>query len=328
MLTELLILARAAHIAAAILITGTLTFNVLMLGLAGSFVSAHLHEFERRLFRVIVWSLFTALVSAFFWFYLEAANMSGLPLAKAFAAGTWRIVLFQTEFGRVWQLRLSLIAVMVALMAAGVPRTEGPRPRMFILWLLSVAFLVSLAWISHAAAAPVQPLGLVGDALHLSAAGGWIGGLVPLAIFLTCARTPFSSDQRAALVLRRFSTFSLCCVSLLIISGVSNSWLLVGSIYALFTTAYGRLLLFKLALFGILVNFGAQNRLAIKKKSPGPHADSELMMQVRRNVIYEACLGGAVVAIVACLGVTPPSAASMMDKHQASYRTFRASTTR
>jgi putative copper resistance protein D len=327
MLTELLILARAAHIAAAILITGALTFNVLTLGVAGSFVRAHFGEFERRLFRVIAWSLAIALVSAFFWFYLEAANMSGLPLAKALSAGTWRIVLFQTEFGRVWQLRLGLIAAMFALMVAGVPRTEGPRPRMFILWLLSVAFLVSLAWISHAAAAPLQPLGLVGDALHLSAAGGWIGGLVPLAMFLTYARMASSLGERGAVVLRRFSTLSLCCVSLLIISGVSNSWLLVGSIHGLFTTAYGRLLMFKLALFGVLVSFGARNRLAIKN-SPGPDAGSELIIQVRRNVICEACLGGAVVAIVACLGVTPPSAASMADKHQTSYGTSRSSTTR
>jgi putative copper resistance protein D len=327
MLTELLILARAAHIAAAILITGALTFNVLTLGVAGSFVRAHFGEFERRLFRVIAWSLAIALVSAFFWFYLEAANMSGLPLAKALSAGTWRIVLFQTEFGRVWQLRLGLIAAMFALMVAGVPRTEGPRPRMFILWLLSVAFLVSLACISHAAAAPLQPLGLVGDALHLSAAGGWIGGLVPLAMFLTSGRMASSLGARPAVVLRRFSTLSLCCVSLLIISGVSNSWLLVGSTHGLFTTAYGRLLMFKLALFGILVSFGARNRLAIKN-SPGPDAGSELIIQVRRNVICEACLGGAVVAIVACLGVTPPSAASMADKHQTSYGTSRSSTTR
>jgi putative copper export protein len=34
-------------------------------------------------------------------------------------------------------------------------------------------------------------------------------------------------------------------------------------------------------------------------------ADSDLLPQLRRNVICEACLGLAVVAIVACLGVTP-----------------------
>jgi putative copper export protein len=32
-----------------------------------------------------------------------------------------------------------------------------------------------------------------------------------------------------------------------------------------------------------------------------------LLGQLRRKVICEACLGLAVVAIVACLGVTPPA---------------------
>jgi putative copper export protein len=95
-------------------------------------------------------------------------------------------------------------------------------------------------------------------------------------------------------------------VSILIVSGISNSWLLVGSFYALFTTAYGRLLLFKLALFGILVGFGARNRLAIKTKLLKVEARSALLPQLRRNVICEACLGAAVVAIVAYLGVTHP----------------------
>ena len=36
-------------------------------------------------------------------------------------------------------------------------------------------------------------------------------------------------------------------------------------------------------------------------------ACSDVFLQLRRNVICEACLGAAVVAIVACLGVTPPA---------------------
>jgi hypothetical protein len=33
---------------------------------------------------------------------------------------------------------------------------------------------------------------------------------------------------------------------------------------------------------------------------------SDLLPQLRRTVICEACLGAAVVAIVACLGITQP----------------------
>ena len=108
-------------------------------------------------------------------------------------------------------------------------------------------------------------------------------------------------------MLKRFSTLSLSCVSILAGSGISNSWLLVGSIPALFTTRYGWLLLFKLTLFGILVGCGVRNRFVIKTKLLNAPASSDLLTQLRRNVIWEACLGLAVMIIVACLGVMPPA---------------------
>ena len=75
----------------------------------------------------------------------------------------------------------------------------------------------------------------------------------------------------------------------------------------LFMTPYGRLLVVKLALFGVLLGFGARNRLAIKTKLATAQPDSDFLPQLRRNVIREAFLGAAVIAIVACLGVTPPA---------------------
>jgi len=299
MLTALLIVARAMHIGASILIAGTFTFDVVTLGLGGPSVSDDLRVVERRLLRLAVWGVVVAFLSALLWFWLEVVNMSGLALADSFSAVVWRTVLFQTGFGRVWQFRLGLIAVAFLLIASGLMRNKMRWVVMLNLWLLSIAFLVSLAWISHAASAQVQPLGLLGDALHLGAAGGWIGGLVPLAIFLTRSPVSFSLGEGTAVVLRRFSTLSLCCVSVLVVSGMSNSWLLVGSIRALFTTPYGWLLLCKLTFFGMLIGLGARNRLAIKTKLR-VQTSSDLMPQLRRNVISEACLAAVVVAIVAC----------------------------
>jgi putative copper resistance protein D len=96
-------------------------------------------------------------------------------------------------------------------------------------------------------------------------------------------------------------------VSVLVVSGISNSWLLVGSIHAFFTASYGRLLLFKLTLFAALVGFGARNRFLIKARLLKPPADQNVLSQLRRNVLCEVCLGVAIVLIVACLGVTPPA---------------------
>jgi copper resistance protein D len=305
-LTAQLIIARAVHVAASLLLAGIFTFDLAMLAPARRLGSDDFHEIERRLFRLAVWSLVAALLSALLWSWLEVASMSGLPLKNAFSATAWRTVLFETQFGRVWQLRLGLITAAFALVATGLAKVKARRDLIPVLWLVSVVFLVSLAWIGHVAAT-AHPLGLLGDVLHLCAAGGWIGGLVPLVIFLARVRASLSLGETVARVLHRFSTLSLCCVSVLVVSGISNSWLLVGSIYALFTTPYGRLLLFKLTLFAILLGFGARNRFIVKAKLAKAPADPNLLPQLRRSVLCEVCLGAAVVVIVACLGVTPPA---------------------
>ena len=308
MLIALLIVARAVHIAASILIAGSFTFEVVVLGFTSVRECNDLRGVKRKLFRLAVWILLAALVSAVLWFWLEVVSMTGLSFVDSFSASTWKIVLLETVFGHVWQFRLGVIAGGLALAVSGLAGNDAPRrPAILALWLLSVVLLVSLAWISHAAAAGVQPISLIGDALHLCAAGAWIGGLVPLAIFLAPAQVSSAIAKIVPLVLGRFSTLSLCCVSVLIASGISNSWLLVGSIHALVTTRYGCLLVFKLALFCILVGFGARNRLAIKASAPTAQTRSRFLQQIRRNVISEICLGAAVVVIVACLGVTPPA---------------------
>jgi len=302
-----LVITRAVHIATSILITGIFTFDLVMLGLTGPSESDDLHEIGRRLFRLAVWGLIAAFLSAVMWFWLEVASMSGLPVKNTFSASGWGTVLLETQFGRVWQLRLGLIATAFVLVASALAKVKARRALIVILWLVSVVLLVSLALISHAAAATVQPIGVLGDMIHLCAAGLWIGGLVPLAIFLAAVRATYSLSERVPCVLARFSALSLYCVSVLVITGISNSWMLVGSIYALFTTPYGQLLLFKLALFAILIGFGARNRFLVKAKLPKAVADPDVLAQLRRNVICEAYLGVAVVVIVACLGVTPPA---------------------
>src|SRR5215468_2826039 len=305
MFTALLIVARAAHIGASILIAGSFYFDVIALRSARAPIQDDFREVERLLFCLAFWSLMAAFVTAVLWFWLVAANMTGLPFG-AFSTASWRTVLLETEFGHVWQIRIALIAAALVLIVSALAQVKARRALIAVLWLISVVLLVSLALISHAAAATIQPFGVLGDMIHLCAAGVWVGGLIPVAIFLGCARRWLSSDEKIAKVIERFSTLSLCCVTVLVLSGISNSWLLVGSIHALFTTPYGRLLLVKLALFAILLAFGLRNRFFVKAKLPRTAADPDLLSQLRGRVVCEICLGVSVVVMVACLGVTPP----------------------
>ena len=153
MLTAQLIIARAVHIAASILLAGIFTFDLVILAPARRVGSGDSCEIEHGFSAWLLGVSLAALLSALLWFWLEVASMSGLPLKSAFAAAAWRTVLFETQFGRVWQLRLGLIVAAFVLVATGLAKVKARRVLIPVLWLVSVVFLVSLAWISHAAAA-------------------------------------------------------------------------------------------------------------------------------------------------------------------------------
>ena len=60
MLTAQLIIARAVHITASILLAGIFTFDLVIFAPVGQLGSGHSHEIEHRLFRLAAWSLVAA----------------------------------------------------------------------------------------------------------------------------------------------------------------------------------------------------------------------------------------------------------------------------
>ena len=122
-----LIIVRAVNIGASILLAGTFTFDVVVVAPAGRVAISDFQAFECCLFRVAIWSLVAALLSALVWFWLEVSSMSGLPATRAFSTNAWQTVLFETQFGRVWQLRLGLIAAAFALAAICLAQVKAPR---------------------------------------------------------------------------------------------------------------------------------------------------------------------------------------------------------
>jgi putative copper resistance protein D len=304
-----LVIARSVEFAPSLLVAGIFTFEILI-AQAGRQSAAQTNPVKRRLLYLALWALVAAFLAALLWFAFEAANMSGRPLTRAFSGGSWKTVFSATRFGHVWALRLGLIGACLVLVTLRLRCNLEHAALRLLLWLFSFALLISLAWISHAAAEGSQPFGLLNDALHLCVAAAWLGGLPCLAIYLTT--TP---PATVTPILQRFSTLSLCCVSVLVVSGIANAWLLVGSLVALFATRYGALLLLKLALFAILLGFGARNRLLVKANSRSAVAPPALLARIRRNLRWEIGLGLGVVAVVGWLGATPPPRSSHLNGH-------------
>ncbi|MEM7730668.1 MAG: CopD family protein, partial [Pseudomonadota bacterium] len=88
--------------------------------------------------------------------------------------------------------------------------------------------------------------------LHLLTAALWVGALMPLR---RAACTPEGAD-----LLHHFSVIAAYAVGLLVAAGVALSWLLSGSLSALFGTAYGWVLLTKVALVTGLLALAALNK--------------------------------------------------------------------
>jgi putative copper resistance protein D len=103
---------------------------------------------------------------------------------------------------------------------------------------------------------------------------------------------------------------SLLVVGALAATGLMNSYFLVGSLRALVTSAYGRLLVMKLFLFSIMIGFGACNLLRFKPQlalaNEQNAGQSDALGKLMRNVIAELCVGTLIVLVVGALGATPP----------------------
>jgi len=310
-MTTWLILTRGAHVAACLLFFGMFTFDRLVVRaiFSGGKSEGGEHWYARiRLFSLAL--MLVIMLSGILWFVLVAMIMSGLP----FQIGALKIVWTQTQFGTVWKLRLylwlaaSFVAVLYRWQT--VPSTK-------LVWLqllLSGALAGSLAWAGHGQENSIWHLSA--DILHLLVAGLWPAGLLPLALMLRELRqsTDLAHGRFIAILVHRFSTLSLCSVALLTITGLVNGWFLVGSFSNLFQQTYGRWLLAKLILFGIIVAIGSVNLLRLKprivRENPCSHDSHEFKMaadQLQFNIQVELSLSILIVIIIAVLGILPPA---------------------
>jgi putative copper resistance protein D len=299
-MTGVLAAARAVHYASAILIFGELAFALFV---AGS--PWYESEVCRRWFsRSLWWSIAASIASWLVWLGCEAAEMSGASLAQALSGQTLLLVLGKTAFGRLWLLRLAFAAIISALLWASVRKPADARSRALTLATLALAgaYLASLAWAGHAAAGAQRGAQLTSDALHLLAAGAWLGALPGLVALLRHVSNP---DVCAAAA-RRFSTLGIVSVSLLFVTGFINAWYLVGDIPALVGTTYGQLLLVKLALFMAMLSLATVNRFALTPRLSRGNVGSAA--RLRRNALIETGSGAGIVAIVGVLGITVPGA--------------------
>jgi copper resistance protein D len=240
--------------------------------------------------------------------------MGDIPWQAVFSEDLLPMVLSGTDFGRDWIARAVLSVLLAAALVFAQPGRAIYRTVLFAACALSSALVGMLAWAGHAAATPegLGALHIASDVLHLVAAAAWVGALIPLALVIgaALARRDAPSIAIAGEVVRRFSPLGVVSVGALAATGLVNTWAIVGNLSALVSTAYGRLLLVKIALFLAMVSLAGINRLRLtprlqQKLDPTGAADS--LHRIGANAFIEAALGLGVVAIVGLLGTMSPA---------------------
>lgn len=202
-----------------------------------------------------------------------------------------------SNVGRIelWRLGLSLIALWSVWLAR--------RPRLALFFGASVVAISGAT--GHSVA--ITPLAAVpARSLHLLAASAWLGGLVWL---LACRSVDVSTFAREAF---RVSGVALWASLAVALSGVVMAALFLTSLRDLVQSAYGAVLLAKVAGLVVLLAFGAHHRYrALPVLLNAPTTPTPLGITLRRELLTMLVIVvlGGVLAYIPPRGTMAPHSA-------------------
>lgn len=213
---------------------------------------------DRRPLRVLLLAGGWALAgSTVFLFALRGPYEAGTGPADMFdPSGLTRTL--SSRPGLALLARLALLAAAAVLLLRQSRRERPSRAALATGGALAVGLALTWAAAEHASAGLQVPAAMTSSVLHLLAMAVWLGGLPALLILLHRASVP-------ARVVTRFSRLAGASVTVLVVTGVYQSWRGLGSWAALTDTTYGRLLLAKLAAVALLLVAGAWSRQTLRK---------------------------------------------------------------
>ena len=134
----------------------------------------------------------------------------------------------------------------------------------------------------------------------------------PLLILLADVSVASSVEhiETATSISAGFAGLGSLAVATILLTGLANGWLLVGTPRAMFVTIYGRVLAVKLALFAGMLLLATCNRFALVPSLRQSRSQDEMVgrfVLLRRHVMGEQLLGCAVILLVAFLGMMEPA---------------------
>lgn len=226
-----------------------------------------------------------------------AIGFQGLDALGAPLSGILNLVVWAAAFDTSFARTLPILAFAFVLAGLSVEiRTGWPKPALALLALAGAAG--ALAASGHAAAAAPQWLTRPAVFCHAFALALWLGALPPLT--LAFAR----SQEAAQTALKRFSASIPAAIALLVLSGAILAVVQVEWPAALLSTAYGRILLAKLALVLLLLALAAYNRWRLT--APALAGIAGATRRLAKTIAVETLVVILVLGLAAGWRFTPP----------------------
>jgi putative copper export protein/mono/diheme cytochrome c family protein len=285
----LLALLRGLHLAATLSLLGVVGFIAWLLPAAAD--GRQMLPSLIRLWRV---SGLFALLLLIAWFVLQAAVIAGASDLRQVALAL-PMVAEHTRYGGAMLARAGLL--LLATLLAGKSRLQIYAAIVLVAVALGLEGLIG-----HAGAMGGRTgVGIMAsEALHLLAAGLWLGALLPLWLSLGRVIPP-----AGAAICERFSPIGLGCVLVIAGTGLAQGIELIGGLPGLVGTHYGRIALLKIALFVAALALAAINRLRLTDRLSRAtvHARSRLRLSVSGEILA----GLAIIVAAAFLASSMPA---------------------
>jgi putative copper resistance protein D len=241
--------------------------------------------------RAARWSAVVWAVSVLVLAVLTLSDVLATPVSEVLDPTLLWSFLVDIDLGRALLVQ-AVLALAVAVGAGLVTTTTGAG----LAGLLAVAALVPPTLTGHAGTSTEHTVAVTSLMVHVVGIALWCGGVVALVLLGT-------SDRRSyPIAVPRFSSLALWCGVAVAASGVVSSALRLASPSELVTSWYGRLVVLKVLLIGVISAFGVWHR---RRHLPRLATEPTRLLFLR-VAAAEVLVMAATIGVAVALSRTPP----------------------
>jgi copper transport protein len=208
-----------------------------------------------------------------------------------------------SQYGAAHLVRLGVLAAASVLLRP-ILRGKGWGADRVLLAVLGAIGVATWSVSGHPSASKVPMVTVAADMVHITSMSIWLGGLAMLIVFLLPRATP----AELSAIIPVWSRWATYAVSALLITGLAQAIVEVGTLDALVSSTYGWLLLAKVGLVLVVLAVAGLSR---RQVAPIAARTTGAAVRLRALVIAEAAVAVVILGVTSVLvQVTPAGTAN------------------